>query len=380
MDFQQTLESVMGVPFTQGNRIDVLKNGDEIFPAMLDAIDRAERAIGMVTYVYWRGEIAQRFAEKLAQKARNGVNVRLILDAFGAKPMSRKLIRLMRKNGVKIRWFRPLARWKIWTLNNRTHRKVLVCDGKVAFTGGVGIASEWEGDARNPSEWRETHFRIQGPAVFGLHSAFLENWIETDRAMDLSVDSLPRLPHAGAVPVQVLRTDPSVRWSDSFILFSALLLLARRKVTITTAYFDPDVPMLRIFKRLRQRGVEVKVLVPGRHIDVWVAKVAAEGNYDALLDMDVEIWRYERTMLHAKIILIDDTVACIGSANFNQRSMKKDDEVIMVLIDPTTISLLMDHFQEDLRYAQRLTRSNWKRRSQIQRMKEILVLPFRHHI
>ncbi len=378
--YRETLVSVMGIPFTDGNRIDILKNGVEIFPAMLEAISAARRRIDMVTYVYWRGEIARRFAEALSRKAREGVGVRLILDAFGAKPMRRRLIRMMTDAGVHIRWFRPLARWNFWTVNNRTHRKVLVCDGEVAFTGGVGIAREWEGDARDPSEWRETHFRVRGPAVHGLHSAFLENWIETGAALDLSLDSIGGGDPVGGVPIQTLRTDPSVRWSDTFLLFSTLLLMARRRVTITTAYFDPDRPMIRLFRKLRDRGVEVEVLAPGRHMDVWVAKVAAEANYDVLFELGVHLWHYQRTMLHAKIILIDDQLACIGSANFNQRSMRHDDEVILVLLDPARVRLLREQFQEDLADARRLTPESWRKRGGADRMKKILVDPFRHYI
>jgi len=378
--YRQTLESIMGIPFTDGNRVTVLKNGVEIFPAMLKAIDEADRSIDMVTYVYWKGDIAHRFADSLARKAREGVNVRLVLDAFGAKPMPKKLLRMMQDGGVDIRWFRPLSRWKVWNLNNRTHRKVLICDGKIGFTGGVGIAEEWEGDARNPNEWRETHFQVEGPAVFGLHAAFLENWIETDGQMNLTTDRLDPLPATGNVPLQMLHTDASVRWSDSFVLFSALLLMAKRTIRITTAYFDPDTPMIDLFRKVRDRGVEVQVLVPGPYMDIRVAKIAAETNYEVLLEMGVDIWHYQKSMLHAKVMLIDDVVACVGSANFNQRSLKKDDEIIQLIQDPATVHLLLGHFRDDLRFARQLSTENWKKRSAFQRMKEIVVRPFRGNL
>lgn len=379
-EYRQTLESIMGIPFTEGNRLTVLKNGVEIFPAMLKAIENASRSIDMVTYVYWKGDIAHRFAESLAQKARKGVNVRLILDAFGAKPMPKKLLRIMQEGGVHIRWFRPLSRWKLWNINNRTHRKVLICDGRIGFTGGVGIAEEWEGDARNPNEWRETHFQVEGPAVFGLHAAFLENWIETDGQMNLATDRLEPLPPCGNISLQLLHTDASVRWSDSFVLFSALLLMAKRSIRITTAYFDPDAPMIDLFRKVRARGVNVQVLVPGPYMDIWVAKIAAETNYEVLLEMGVDIWHYQQSMLHTKVMLIDDEVACVGSANFNQRSLKKDDEIIQLILDPPIIRLLLDHFQEDLRFAKQLSTENWKKRSALQRMKEIVVRPFRENL
>ncbi|MFW5640855.1 MAG: phospholipase D-like domain-containing protein, partial [Thermodesulfobacteriota bacterium] len=245
---------------------------------------------------------------------------------------------------------------------------------------GVGIAEEWEGDARNPNEWRETHFQVEGPAVFGLHAAFLENWIETDGHMNMATDRLDSIPAKGNTSLQMLHTDASVRWSDSFILFSALLLMAKRTIRITTAYFDPDAPMIDLFRRVRARGVDVQVLVPGPYMDIWVAKIAAETNYEVLLNMGVDIWHYQQAMLHAKVMLIDDGVACVGSANFNQRSLKKDDEIIQVILDPPTVQILQAHFQEDLRFAKQLSTENWNKRSALQRMKEILVRPFRENL
>lgn len=379
-EYRQTLESITGIPFSEGNRLTVLKNGIEIFPAMLEAIDGAKCSIDMVTYVYWKGKIAHRFAESLARKARQGVAVRLILDAFGGYPMPKKLLKIMRKKGVAIRWFRPMGRIKLWNINNRTHRKVLVCDGKIGFTGGVGIAEEWEGNARNPSEWRDTHFRVEGPSVYGLHAAFLENWIESEGELDLTTDRLEPIPVQGDIPLQLLHTNSSVRWSENFVLFSALLLMARRTIRITTAYFDPDAPMISVFKRVRSMGVSIQILVPGQHIDIRAAKIAAETNYQALLDMGVDIWQYQRTMLHAKVILIDDGVACVGSANFNQRSLKKDNEVNLLILDSAIVRLLIQHFQEDLLFAKQLSTESWRKRSALQRMKEILVLPLKENL
>ncbi len=379
-EYRQTLESITGIPFSEGNRVTVLKNGIEIFPAMLKAIDGATSSIEMVTYIYWKGDIAHRFAESLARKARQGVTVRLILDAFGAYPMPKKLLRLMRENRVAIRWFRPVGRIKLWNINNRTHRKVLVCDGKIGFTGGVGIAAEWEGNARNPSEWRETHFRVEGPSVYGLHAAFLENWMESEGELNLAVDRLDPISVKGTIPLQLIHTNSSVRWSKNFVLFSALLLMAKRTVRITTAYFDPDAAMTSVLKRVRSKGVSIQVLVPGPHIDIRVAKIAAETNYGALLDMGVDIWQFQPTMIHAKVILIDDAVACVGSANFNQRSLKKDNEVNLLIPDAAIVQLLIRHFQDDLHYSEQISIEKWKKRGALQRMKETLILPFKGNL
>ena len=249
--YENALENALGIPFVGGNHIEILKNGDQIFAAMLAAIESATVQIDFMTYVYWQGHIAERFADALTRKARAGVRVRVILDAFGAKPMPARLVDLMASSGVALRWFRPLARWKLWNIDNRTHRKILVCDGRTGFTGGVGIAGEWEGDARNPSEWRDTHFKLTGPVVRSLYAAFLENWLETEGVLRTTDLMLPNrhAPYPDTdMRAQVVRTSASVRWSDIAMLFRTLLLTARRSVKIATAYFDPDMPMVNILR------------------------------------------------------------------------------------------------------------------------------------
>src|SRR5680860_2815 len=220
--YRHVLENALGVPFTEHNKVEVLVNGDEIFPAMLKAINNAERQIDFLTFVYWTGEAAENFAHALAKKAKEGLKVRVILDCYGAAFMGDGLADLMIEAGVDVTWFRPMAQWKIWKSDNRTHRKVLICDGKEAFTGGVGIAEEWEGDARDPSEWRETHFKIQGKAVSGLQAAFMENWVESQGFLpiepDWENDPIEPSSENNNVLIQVIRTSASVRWSDIVML------------------------------------------------------------------------------------------------------------------------------------------------------------------
>ena len=190
--YRRALEGVIGVPATEGNRVDVLRNGDEIFPAMLEAIGGAEHTVDLLTFVYWKGEVGRAFADALAERARVGVRVRVLLDGWGARTIERSLVALLEESGVAVRWFRPLGRLHLGQFNHRTHRKVMIVDERVGFTGGVGIADEWQGDARNADEWRDTHFRVRGPAVDGLRSAFLDNWLETDPTLfDESVDRFP---------------------------------------------------------------------------------------------------------------------------------------------------------------------------------------------
>lgn len=388
MDYKETLEATVGVPFSQGNAVIVLKNGDEIFPAMLEAIQNAQHQVDFLTFVYWEGDIADRFARTLAKKAEEGLEVRVILDSFGAAFMPEELVALMEASGVEVEWFRPFKQWKVWKSDNRTHRKVLICDGCVAFTGGVGIAEEWEGDARNPSEWRETHFRIEGPAVKGLQSAFLENWIEAGRELKIGLpwhennnQSLSTGDHSiQDIPLQVVRTSASVRWSDIVILYKTLIQMARESIWITTAYFNPNEPMVRRLCDAAKRGVNVQIMMPGKYMDKRVANIAGGDYFNDLLDADVTLWQYQKTMLHSKIIVIDDFVSCIGSANFNHRSMLKDDEVNLVALNKDLAEILVTHFNEDLEHCEKVKEGSWKLRNVFRRALEGLSRPFKQQI
>lgn len=368
--YKQLLEQSLGSPFTTGNKVDILKNGNEIFPAMLEAINNARERIEFLTFVYWTGNIAYDFAKALSRKAEEGLEVFVILDSFGAAKMPREISLLMERSGVNIKWFRPMPQWKVWKIDNRTHRKVLICDGEVAFTGGVGIAEEWEGDARNENEWRDTHFRIQGPAVFGLQAAFMENWIETGQKLkfDHSIkgNSLPD----SSTHIQVIRTAASVRWSDIVMLYQALIKMAKKSIRITTAYFNPNPVMIELLKEAAQRGVDVQIMVPGKNIDKHIARMAGDGSFEPLLDSDVKLWYYQKTMLHAKVITVDDQLSCVGSANFNHRSMLKDDEVNVVILDKEIAGTLNDHFQKDLHHCEQIEKGRWKKRSLLKRSLE----------
>lgn len=364
------LESVVGVPFTDGNRIEVYRNGVEIFPPMLEAIRAAQSTIEFLTFIYWEGKIAREFAEALAERARAKVRVRVLLDSVGAMPMAREVVETMEAAGVEVRWFRPLAQWRIWKHDNRTHRKVLVVDGRVGFTGGVGIAEEWEGDACTPSEWRDTHFRVEGPAVHGLRGAFWGNWMEVEQIVAGALEHVQDLSPIGDVAVQAVRSTASIGWSDVALLLDALAALARRRLRIATGYFAPDPDTAARLRRVATRGVAVDVMIPGPHTDKRVSELATANEYAPLVEAGVRIWRYQPTMMHTKLILVDDHLACIGSANFNQRSMRQDDEIVLVVIDRGLSEILNGHFEEDLANCVPLDLDEWKRRGLLRRIRE----------
>lgn len=368
--WRSTLEGVLGIPFSAGNRIDVLRNGDEIFPAMLKAVAEAQERIDFLTFVYWKGSIAQRFAHALADKARAGVRVNVLLDSIGASKMADELLTLMQNAGVDVQWFRPLKTWKIWQSDNRTHRKILVIDGKLGFTGGVGIAKEWEGDARNAREWRDSHFRIQGPAVHGLQGAFYGNWAETGRPVHETGDAIPCLEPQGDAWVQIIHTTASIGWSDIATLQRLLVIQARHHVRIATAYFVPDEDTLHVLCDAAKRGVRVEIMMPGPYTDERVSQLAGEDTFKPLLEAGVQLFSYQKTMLHAKVITVDNLLACIGSANFNQRSMRKDDEIALVILDKAITAILDGHYSEDLQACEHLDSKKWNNRGLLQRFGE----------
>lgn len=378
--YKSLLEQTLGIPFTLGNNIQVLKNGDKIFPAMLKAIDEAKERIEFLTFVYWTGNIAEEFAKALANKAEEGVEVFVILDSFGTSKMPKKLFELMKTKGVQIETFRPLTNWKFWKMDNRTHRKVLICDGEIAFTGGVGIASEWEGDARNEEEWRDTHFLIKGEAVFGLQAAFLENWIESGRPLKFDQTLKGNSDPDQNVAVQVIRTSASVRWSDIVMLYQVLIKMAQKNIRITTAYFNPNSVIIDLLKDAAGRGVKIEIMMPGRSTDSEISRIAGDDSFDLLLDAGVDLFYYQKTMLHAKVITIDGILSCIGSANFNHRSMLKDDEVNVVILDEKVAGELNDHFQEDLNHCDKVENGRWKRRGLFKRVSEKVTNLFDHEI
>ncbi|MDF1819493.1 MAG: cardiolipin synthase [Immundisolibacteraceae bacterium] len=379
-DLTHKLETGLGALFVAGNAVDVLRNGDEIFSAMLEAIANSSETIDFITYVYWRGEIANKFADALGERATAGVKVRVLLDAFGSYPMRSELIERMKAQGVQVQHFRPVARWKVWKLDNRTHRKVLVCDSKIAFTGGVGIAKEWEGDARNASEWRDTHFRIKGPAVKTIHSAFISNWSEADSAYTLKIPDYPTPTAEGDARLLMLASPSSINWSSIALLFRTLIEGAERSVFITTAYFVADEVLTNLLCKAADNAVDVQILLPGENSDSRLSQLGGRANFGKLMEAGIKIFCYQPTMMHAKVMLIDDHIAVVGSANMNHRSMSKDEEICLVVDDQQTVDTLSEHYKDDIKNSEPIDLERWKERSTLVRLKEAFAYCFRHEL
>jgi len=375
---RRTIEGVIGVPATEGNRVDVLRNGDEIFPAMLESIERANNTVDLLTFVYWEGRIGREFAHALAARSREGVRVRVLLDAWGARPIERNLLGLMEAAGVAVRWFRPLHRFRPGQVNHRTHRKVMIVDEETGFTGGVGIADEWLGNAENESQWRDTHFRIRGPAVDGLRAAFLDNWVETDSELfDEFVDRFPDHPRAGDTVVQCVRGASETGDSDIYTLFRTLCDLAEQRIRLATAYFVPDAEIVQRLARAVERGVDVDLLLPGPHADKRFVQMASEATYSTLLEAGVKIWTFQPSMLHTKIMTVDGIISNVGSANLNARSTKLDEEINVVVIDRGLTAILDGQYEDDLARSVLMQPGRWEHRSPFQRFVETAVTPIK---
>jgi cardiolipin synthase len=365
------------VHFTEGNQITVLRNGDEIFPAMLEAIRGAEHSVDLMTFVYWKGWPAREFADALCDRAHAGLRVRVLIDALGGLRIEKGIVKSMEDSGVDVHWFRKPWIKSPFKQNHRGHRKVCVVDEAIGFTGGVGIAEEWEGDARDQTEWRDTHFRVVGPAVDGLAAAFIQDWAETGRPLYDDRDRFPDQPQPGEAAVQVVRGSASIGWDDIHTVWYVLIRSARRRIRLQSAYFSPDDTLIAALKEAVGRGVEVDVLVPGPYADKRVAQLASESTYAQLASAGVRIWNYQPTMLHTKIMVVDSAAALVGSSNVNRRSLDHDEEVAMVVVDKASVDLLDRHFLEDLDRSRRIDLSRWENRSTTQRTLEVAVAPIR---
>lgn len=367
------LEVATGSPATDGNAVDLLRNGQRILPAMLAAIDGAVDSIDLLTFVWWRGVTAGRFAAALAAAARRGVRVRVLLDAVGARRASPHHIAVMEAAGCEVRWFRPLRLGGLVAARSRNHRKILVVDGAVGFTGGVGIADEWLGDARGPREWRDTHLRIRGPAVSMLRAAFWDSWVETGGPLTGPGEPIVVPSVEGDALIQIVASAPTGGPNPQVRLLVSLLAAARQQVRITTPYFNPPEELEAALVDAASRGVDVRVLLPGPHADKRFVQLAGEDSYGRLLAAGVDILCYQPTMLHAKVLTVDGTAAVVGSVNCNHRSSIHDLEVSAVIHHRGVTAELDADFDSDCDRSRRLDLERWKRRNLLQRAGERLV-------
>lgn len=368
--FLRSMGSLMEPNLVPGNQVTILHNGDEIFQAMLDAISSARRTITFETFVYWSGTVGQRFADALCERARAGVKIHVILDWLGTNRMEANTLRRMEDAGVEVERYHPLHWYNLRRLNNRTHRKLLVIDGTVGFTGGVGIADEWSGNARNPDEWRDNHFRIEGPVVAQLQRAFMDNWLKTHRRVLHGDDYFPRLEPRGEIPAQLFMSSPAEGSESARLMFLLSIASAGRSIRIASAYFVPDSLTVKSLTDARRRGVSVRVIVPGPYMDKQLVRRASRSRWGALLEAGVEIAEYQPTMYHCKIMIIDDLWVSVGSANFDNRSFRLNDEANLNTYHAPLAARLAEIFERDWSDSRPFTHEQWKARPLRQRLTE----------
>ena len=359
--YMRGLAGAVGQNVLAGNELTILQNGVEIFPALFDAMAAARETIHFSTFIYESGRVPTRFADALSAAARRGVEVRVVLDSRGSKKIPPKLITQMREAGCQVRWFRTIT-WNTWAnYNHRTHRKLLIIDARLAFTGGVGIADEWDGRGDSPAHWRDTHVRIVGPAVTAVQAAFVDNWNEATGELPIGEKHFPILAPVGRVPICAIESNPANAMSAAQRSMAVLIAGSSHRLWITNAYFVPPPPFIKALCDARERGVDVKILIPGPHHDQPSVRRASRRTWAALLRGKVELYEFQPTMIHAKTVVVDGIVTSIGSINFDPRSFALNAEFGIVALDQETAAQMEAAFVVDLGQARRVTEDDLRR-------------------
>jgi cardiolipin synthase len=375
--FFPTLEAYAGAPIMGGNAVELLLNGEQIFPSLMAAVRSARRTITYAQYYYEDGPVARELAEALAERCRAGVGVNVLLDAFGTLNMPREYADLMSRSGCHVAWFRPLRQYVFRRYHMRNHRRILVVDGQVGFTGGSGVSRKWMGNGRTEGHWRETDVRVEGPVVEYLQAAFADNWLEATGIVLGGEAYFPRpIEPRGQVYAQVARSSPA---GGSAAMYTTLLLAlssARQSVLVTNPYFVLDERMQHEVVRTVRRGVRVAVLVPAA-IDHNVVRQASRAQFGDLLRAGVKIYEYRPALLHAKTMVIDGVWATVGSTNLDNLSFAYNDELNLIVYDRGVARRLAQVFEDDIAVSGQVTYEAWKRRGLGARLLEVLALPIR---
>jgi cardiolipin synthase len=368
-EFLSTIAGATGVPIVSGNRVAILNGGEEFYPAMLDAIAKAEFSITMEQYIFSGSQIGREFAEAFAERARHGVSVKLLLDAVGSASLGREILNILNESGCEVRWFHPLRWYNLHRVNNRTHRKSVVIDGSIAFTGGAGIGDHWCSD-QHQAGWRDLQIRVEGPGVIPIQTGFAFNWLYATGELIAGPRYYPVLSTKGGIEVQSVVSSPKNDAYTASILYSLTILCARRSVYIANPYFVPGPRTIEMLHDAVRRGVEVKVMVAGPHNDTWWARQNSVRLYGKLLEAGVQILEYQPTMLHQKTMIVDGIWATVGTTNFDHRSLRFNEECNVCFYDPELLDELNAVFEADLVNCRNVTLAEWRKRGLVQRIGE----------
>ncbi len=378
-DFRRALGILLGPPLVAGNRITSLVNGDQIYTAMLNAIRTAQTNITFETFVF-RDSVGAQFVEELSNAARRGVQVHMLLDWLGSRTMNQSLLQAARAAGCELHVYHPPSWYHLGRINNRTHRKLLIVDGKVGFTGGVGMGVEWKHGLEGIPPWRETHFKAEGPVVAQMQAVFVDNWIKATGRVLHGADYFPKLVPCGDMEAQMFGSSP-VGGSESMHLMVLLALTAAKtSIDIENAYFVPDNLTVEALCSAARRGVRVRIVVPGRHTDARIGRWAAQGLYGALLEAGIQIFEYQPTMMHCKVLVIDGLWSSVGSANFDDRSFRLNDEANLNVFSEDLAREQIQLIDADIARSRRMVPNKWRHRKFGRRINERLALLLRSQL
>jgi cardiolipin synthase len=360
--FMRSMGLMMGPAIVDGNKTTELINGDAIFPSMLQAIRGAKKTILFETYIYWAGDVGKEFAEALSERARSGVKVHVLVDWVGSAKMEGNMVASMRGAGVELEHFHPLRWYNLGRMNNRTHRKLLIVDGAVGFTGGVGIAPVWTGNAQGPDHWRDSHYRVEGPVVAQMQSVMLDNWSKTTGKVLHGSEYFPAPKVVGDERAQMFASSPAGGAESMLMMYMLAITAATRTLDISSAYFVPDDLTRKALVEAVKRGVKVRIIMPGKHMDADTVRRASRGLWGDLLEAGVEIYEYQPTMYHCKVMIVDGLMTSVGSTNFDVRSFRLNDEANLNIYDKAFAARQTRVFEADLSKSRRITHEAWKAR------------------
>jgi cardiolipin synthase len=360
--FRRSMGVLLGPPIVEGNKVEVLLNGDQIFPSMLAAIRSAERTITFETYIYWSETIGKEFSDALIERARAGVKVHVMLDFIGSMKMDLASLDAMKAAGIELQRYHKPVWWKLTRLNNRTHRKLLVIDGKVGFTGGVGIADQWRGNAQTKEQWRDTHFRVEGPVVGQIQAVFTDNWTKSTGAVLDGDAYFPALTPKGDHAAQMFASSPTGGSESMHLMYLMAITAAKHTIHLSSAYFVPDELTVKALADAARRGVKVRIITPGTDIDSEVVRSASRELWGDLLRAGVQLAEYQPTMFHVKALVVDDLMVSVGSTNFDNRSFSLNDEANLNIIDPVFAKQQVAVFNDDWAKTRKITLAAWEAR------------------
>jgi cardiolipin synthase len=360
--FERSMSVLLGPAIIGGNKVEALLNGNEIFPAMLKSIHEAKTSVNLETYIYWSEKIGDDFADALAERARAGVKVHVLVDWVGSSKIDANAVDKMVKAGVEFEKYHPLRWYTLGRINNRTHRKLMVVDGKIGYTGGVGIAALWTGNAQDPDHWRDSHFRIEGPVVAQMQAVFMDNWIKTTGRVLHGPIYFPPLQPVGDLPAQTFSSSPSGGTESMHLMYEMAFTAARQSISISSAYFVPDQRTRDTLLDALKRGVKLKIIMPGAHTDAETVRSSSRGMWGELLQAGAEMYEYQPTMYHCKVMIVDGLLTSVGSTNFDDRSMRLNDEANVNIYNTEFARRQTEIFEQDIAKSRRITYAMWEAR------------------